>query len=171
MPGAPNNFGGGGKRPKWARTLAERLKPAGYRTYHSGKWHIDGKVLDAGFDRSLRSYDLAPDTCTPVILDGKVYGTAYGEMACLDLDDGLRTIWLEQNDMFYDHTNLIAGNERILLWSSSADLLLIHADKDHSPAGMGQHVPNLAEPGDHDVDSPVGNPATHPAGDPRRTPA
>jgi hypothetical protein len=29
------------------------LKPAGYRSYHSGKWHIDGKVLDGGFDRSL----------------------------------------------------------------------------------------------------------------------
>ena len=52
MPGAPNNFGGGGKRPKWARTLAERLRPAGYRTYHSGKWHIDGKPIASGFDRS-----------------------------------------------------------------------------------------------------------------------
>lgn len=52
MPGAPSGFGGGGKRPKWARTLAERLKPAGYRTYHSGKWHIDGKPTDNGFDKS-----------------------------------------------------------------------------------------------------------------------
>jgi arylsulfatase A-like enzyme/predicted dehydrogenase len=25
----------------------------GYRCYHSGKWHVDGKVLGAGFDRSL----------------------------------------------------------------------------------------------------------------------
>ncbi|MEM6692749.1 MAG: sulfatase-like hydrolase/transferase, partial [Planctomycetota bacterium] len=52
MPGAPKSFGGGGKRPKWARTLAERLKPAGYRTYHSGKWHIDGQPMKNGFDRS-----------------------------------------------------------------------------------------------------------------------
>lgn len=52
MPGAPNNFGSGGARPKWALTLAERLKPAGYRTYHSGKWHIDGKPTSHGFDRS-----------------------------------------------------------------------------------------------------------------------
>jgi arylsulfatase len=29
------------------------LQPHGYRCYHSGKWHIDGKVLAAGFDRSL----------------------------------------------------------------------------------------------------------------------
>ncbi len=41
------------ERPNWARLLPDYLKPAGYRSYHSGKWHIDGKVLDAGFDRSL----------------------------------------------------------------------------------------------------------------------
>jgi arylsulfatase A-like enzyme len=45
--------GGQGVRQKWARLLPDFLKPAGYRSYHSGKWHIDGKVLDAGFDRSL----------------------------------------------------------------------------------------------------------------------
>lgn len=45
--------GGQGVRQAWARLLPDYLKPAGYRSYHSGKWHIDGKVLDGGFDRSL----------------------------------------------------------------------------------------------------------------------
>ena len=45
--------GGQGVRQQWARLLPDYLKPAGYRSYHSGKWHIDGKVLDSGFDRSL----------------------------------------------------------------------------------------------------------------------
>lgn len=45
--------GGNGVRPAWARLLPDFLKPAGYRSYHSGKWHVDGKVLDGGFDRSL----------------------------------------------------------------------------------------------------------------------
>lgn len=45
--------GGQGKRQKWARLLPDLLKPAGYRSYHSGKWHIDGPVLSGGFDRSL----------------------------------------------------------------------------------------------------------------------
>lgn len=45
--------GGQGARQKWARLLPDFLKPAGYRCYHSGKWHIDGRVLDGGFDHSL----------------------------------------------------------------------------------------------------------------------
>ncbi|MCC7495463.1 MAG: arylsulfatase [Fimbriimonadaceae bacterium] len=48
-PGSPKI----GARPPWASLLPAQLKPAGYRCYHSGKWHVDGKVLDSGFDRSL----------------------------------------------------------------------------------------------------------------------
>lgn len=47
--------GGNGVRPRWARLLPEMLKPLGYRSYHSGKWHIDGKPTENGFDLS---YDL-----------------------------------------------------------------------------------------------------------------
>ena len=47
--------GSKGTRPKWAKLLPERLKKIGYRSYHSGKWHIDGDVLAAGFDRSLHT--------------------------------------------------------------------------------------------------------------------
>ena len=45
--------GGQGKRPEWARLLPELLAPAGYRSYHSGKWHVDGQPLEQGFHRSL----------------------------------------------------------------------------------------------------------------------
>jgi arylsulfatase len=45
--------GGQGVRQSWARLLPDYLKSAGYRSYHSGKWHIDGPVLASGFDRSL----------------------------------------------------------------------------------------------------------------------
>src|SRR5579884_505336 len=57
LPGVPS--GGSGVRPPWARLLPAMLKPLGYRTYHSGKWHVDGKVLAGGFDHSywLNDYD------------------------------------------------------------------------------------------------------------------
>lgn len=45
--------GGQGVRQKWARLLPDYLKQAGYHSYHSGKWHIDGPVLASGFEKSL----------------------------------------------------------------------------------------------------------------------
>ncbi|MEQ1860819.1 MAG: arylsulfatase [Chthoniobacteraceae bacterium] len=50
VPGVPS--GGKGVRPAWARLLPEMLKSRGYRSYHVGKWHVDGKPLEAGFDHS-----------------------------------------------------------------------------------------------------------------------
>lgn len=41
-----------GARPPWAALLPQLLEPAGYRSYHSGKWHVDGPVLAGGFARS-----------------------------------------------------------------------------------------------------------------------
>jgi arylsulfatase A-like enzyme len=55
VPGVPS--GSQGTRPAWARLLPELLRPRGYRSYHSGKWHVDGKPLENGFDRSYRLED------------------------------------------------------------------------------------------------------------------
>lgn len=49
--------GANGIRPRWARLLPAYLRDAGYRNYHSGKWHIDGNRLPAGFDRSYSLED------------------------------------------------------------------------------------------------------------------
>lgn len=46
-----------GTRPEWARLLPEMLKPLGYRSYHSGKWHVDGLPLAGGFDHSYSLND------------------------------------------------------------------------------------------------------------------
>jgi len=43
-------------RPSWAHGIPEYLKPLHYRSYLSGKWHIDRPPEVAGFDRVF-SYD------------------------------------------------------------------------------------------------------------------
>ncbi len=64
--------GNSGVRQKWARLLPDFLKPAGYRCYHSGKWHVDGKILANGFDRSF-NVDSTSDHFSPVgnLIDDK----------------------------------------------------------------------------------------------------
>lgn len=52
LPGVPGGMQG--IRPAWAPLLPALLKPLGYRSYHSGKWHIDGEPLKNGFERSYR---------------------------------------------------------------------------------------------------------------------
>ncbi len=44
-------------RPAWARLLPAMLRPQGYRSYLSGKWHVDGKPMDEGFDHALTMDD------------------------------------------------------------------------------------------------------------------
>ncbi|MGZ0164121.1 MAG: sulfatase-like hydrolase/transferase [Planctomycetales bacterium] len=52
LPGIPSGGGNRGRRPDWAVLAPELLKPAGYRSYHTGKWHIDGMPVENGFDHS-----------------------------------------------------------------------------------------------------------------------
>jgi len=56
----PTVAGGAGVkfvRPAWAPLLPQLLKPAGYRCYYSGKWHIDGTPAAGGFDHSYELQD------------------------------------------------------------------------------------------------------------------
>lgn len=54
----PHVAGGArGTRPEWAKLLPERLKPLGYRSYLSGKWHVDSTPLKEGFDHALTMDD------------------------------------------------------------------------------------------------------------------
>lgn len=95
----PHGGGGAGKRPAWARLLPDYLRPLGYRSYHSGKWHIDGPRLAGGFDRSysLEDHDrnfhprnhLEDDRPLPPVPAGSNYftSTAIADHALRCLED------------------------------------------------------------------------------------
>jgi arylsulfatase len=48
-----------GKRPAWAPLAPVYLREAAYRSYHTGKWHIDSTPVAAGFDHSYFLADQA----------------------------------------------------------------------------------------------------------------
>ena len=83
--------GAGGTRPDWAPLLPTLLRKVGYRSYHSGKWHIDGMPLENGFDRSYYLRDQSrffypkthweDDVALPAVEPGTDY---YGTTAIAD---------------------------------------------------------------------------------------
>lgn len=79
LPGAGGRHQG--VRPQWARLLPDLLKPLGYRSYHSGKWHVDGPVLAGGFDRSysLNDHDRHFDPRLHSLDDRPLHGVQPGE--------------------------------------------------------------------------------------------
>jgi outer membrane protein assembly factor BamB/ABC-type phosphate/phosphonate transport system substrate-binding protein len=72
--------------------------------------------------------DLAPDTSTPVVIDGLVFGSS-GEVVCLDLDDGLKTLWQQDEDPWADYCSFIAGNGRVLVTTQVGVVSLIEVDR------------------------------------------
>ena len=74
------------RRQDWAVLAPRLLAPGGYRSYHSGKWHIDGQPIETGFDRSYLLQDqsrffnpqvhyLDDEKLPPVELGTDYYGT------------------------------------------------------------------------------------------------
>jgi len=107
---------------------------------------VDGKILVTSenngtrlhdFDRQGRiepepifiNEDLAPDTSTPVVLDRLVFGN-FGAVLCLDLDDGLKTLWETDDDALADYCSFIAGNGRVLVIPQSGKLYLLRPSKE-----------------------------------------
>ena len=106
---------------------------------------LDGKILVAtenngarlyGFDRQGHilpeplaiNEDMVPDMSTPVVLEGLVFGNCNGLM-CLNLDDGLKTLWEADRDDLAEYCAFIAGNGHVLIFSESGKVLLVKADK------------------------------------------
>lgn len=93
----------------------------GTRLYGFGS---DGKILST----PLAKYaELAPDTASPVVTSGRVFGTHAG-LHCLNLRDHLKPVWYEQSDSLGDHASLFASENRVLVVSLSGELFLLSAD-------------------------------------------
>jgi outer membrane protein assembly factor BamB len=70
--------------------------------------------------------ELAPDTISPVVIGNRLFGVCQG-LYCLDLREGLKTIWKGEDKAFESHTSLFAGEREVLVFSSTGELLLIDA--------------------------------------------
>jgi outer membrane protein assembly factor BamB len=85
-----------------------------------------------GFDADCRlineplavNEDLAPDTHTPVVVGDRLFGV-WDELFCLDLKNGLKSIWTGESKTFHQYTCLIASDTRLLAAGVHGELLLI----------------------------------------------
>lgn len=74
---------------------------------------------------AARCADLAPDTTTPVVANGRLFGIWEG-MHCLDLDT-LRPLWTAEDRAYGDHACLFASPEAVLVVSARGELVLLDA--------------------------------------------
>jgi len=70
--------------------------------------------------------DLAPDTSTPLVYEGLVFGNSR-QLVCLALGDDLRTQWKTDQEPFADYCTLVAGNGHVLVIAQSGKVLLLRA--------------------------------------------
>jgi len=74
--------------------------------------------------------DLAPDTVTPVVVEGLVFGCSRG-LFCLDPYDRLKTLYrAETDELFKQHTTFIAGGGHVLAVTVGGELVLFKAARD-----------------------------------------
>ncbi len=80
---------------------------------------------------AAQNEDLAPDTSTPVLVNGKIFG-AFGVLYCLDARKGKKLATLYDNDEmpFADYCSFIGGNDRVMIFSQGGQVTLIKADTD-----------------------------------------
>lgn len=80
-----------------------------------------GRILP---EPTAANLDLAPDSSTPVVIEGKVFG-AWDKLYCLDLHSGLKALWTAEDEAFDDYVSIIGNQERILITTAEGELLLV----------------------------------------------
>ena len=74
--------------------------------------------------------DLSPDTATPVVVEGRVFGCSRG-VFCLDPYDRLQTLCRAESDgLFKEHATFIAGGGHVLAVTVGGELVPFKAVRD-----------------------------------------
>lgn len=95
----------------------------GTRSYEFGKDGQINETTTAHFD------DLAPDTHTPVVVGSRLFGVWQGSLYCLDANT-LKLKYVAQDDAFTDYCSMIASDNRLLIITQYADVILADATSD-----------------------------------------
>ena len=69
---------------------------------------------------------LAPDTHTPVVASGRVFGV-WNRLYCLDLKSGLKELYDESSQAFSGYCAVVATDSRVLIVPRSGELILLDA--------------------------------------------
>jgi len=83
----------------------------------------DGRIAAEPF---AVNEQLAPDTSSPVVESGLVFGVWEG-LYCLDPRQGLKTLWKSEDEAYQDYACLIGGGGRVLVTTVTGELLLVRA--------------------------------------------
>jgi ABC-type phosphate/phosphonate transport system substrate-binding protein/outer membrane protein assembly factor BamB len=107
---------------------------------------VDGKLLVTTESNYTRLYEfgskgqiiaepialykeLAPDMSTPVVVGTRLFCVC-GHLYCLDITNGLKPVWIGDDDAFGDYAPLIASEDRLLTVGLGGELILIDPKAD-----------------------------------------
>jgi outer membrane protein assembly factor BamB len=119
VPDRPNDFNVPTPIPLGDRLLVS-TENNGTRLY---AFDGQGKLLPKRLAANRR---LAPDSHTPVVTAGRVFGV-WRRLFCLDLADGLKELWTAADPGFAGYCTAVADDARVLIVTLAGELILVDA--------------------------------------------
>jgi outer membrane protein assembly factor BamB len=107
----------------WEGSLLVSTENNGTRLY---RFDDQGRIDS---EPAAKFADLAPDTSTPALTNGRVFGAKDG-VYCLDVRAGLKPLWHLEESALGDYATFIADAERVLVITVDGELLLLDARAD-----------------------------------------
>jgi outer membrane protein assembly factor BamB len=98
--------------------------------------HSDGaRIYDFAADGQIvpepraRFAGLKPETQSAVVVDNRLFGPSL-ELYALDLNKSLQLVYEARDDFFLEHVSLIASSDKLLIATSTGELILADAKAD-----------------------------------------